>query len=818
MITQKIKLNLIPGGILPRIKASQYDTGARTLVFKLFNGSKEFEIPTGSAVSIRGTKSDHTGFQYECEYSGSEVIAKITDQMTVSPGEVLSEIVITKDENRIATENFIFENEEAALKEDVPISHTDIPWIERIDDIVELVEEDAQRAETAADRAETALGQIGDSVEQAAASAASAATSASQASVSASSAATSEQNASTSAASALASQQAAKTSEDNAKESETAASGSASSAALSATNASSSEANAAASELAAAGSASAASESASNASESASLAAASETNAGTAASQAQSSASAASASQTAAETAETNAAASAAAAETSATNAETSETNASASASLASTSATNAANSEALSRKWAVGDSGSGSNVPSDTNNAYYWAQVAASAASGGLKIEIVDTLPTTNIKTDTIYLVPSASPEEKNAKDEYLNTNGTTTGWELIGSTAIDLSGYYTKTQIDALLQAVKDYADAKIAESKLTVDGETILKDANNKISVNMVFFDTLAEAQAAVQAGEVPDNALIYIPGENGGSSDSYTKAQIDAMLDEKADGLNYNSESGRLSLLRGNQELGYATIKSGWKMPSAYAFNQRVDRNWDGLSVLAANATDVTADFDSGALSTKIAAGNFDDYDLGMQIIKTINIDGTNYTAHIIFAHANAFYGGYNSYAVVNTPNIGCVVYVEGYTSKWNVTNTDGGYTSSVLRTSIQKVANAVKAVLGDSHMISHQVLLSSAVSGGKSSSWAWANGSYGEAMSAAQMCGTEISGSYFDTGEAYEQLALFSHVRPNLVYGKVNVWLRDVLTASRAALLGDVGFLDGAGVANTLYVSSLILLK
>lgn len=301
------------------------------------------------------------------------------------------------------------------------------------------------------------------------------------------------------------------------------------------------------------------------------------------------------------------------------------------------------------------------------------------------------------------------------------------------------------------------------------------------------------------------------------EKADSDDVYGKTAVDTMLNSKADGLSYDSSTGRLSLKRGTHELGNVTIKSGWKMPSAIAFNQRVDRNWDGLGVLWENATDVTADFDSGVLSQKIAANNFDDYDLGMQIIKTINIDGTNYTAHIIFAHANAFYGGYNSYAVVDTLNIGCIIYVEGYTSTWNPSNTDGGYTSSNLRASIQKVVNAVKSVLGENHMVSHSVLLSNAVSGGKASGCAWVNGSYGEAMSASQTCGTEISGSYFDTGEAYEQLAIFSHIRPDLVYGN-SVWLRGVLTASNAAFLFFGGSLDTVGVSYSYCVSPFIMIK
>lgn len=494
MITQKIKLNLIPGGILPRIKASQYDSGARTLKFQLYNEAQEFLIPSGSTVSIRGTKSDHTGFQYECEYSGSEVTAKITDQMTVSPGEVLAELVITKDDNRIATGNFIFDNEEAALKDDIIISHTDIPAIEHLDDIVDLVEEDAAIAAAAKEAVQTAASQAASSATSAATSASNASASASQASASATAAATSAANASASESNASASALAAKTSEDNAADSEDSASASATAAALSESNASASETNAAASALAASGSATNASASATAAAISATNASTSETNADSSATQAQTSASAASESQAAAALSETNAATSASAAATSATNAATSESNASTNASSASTSATNAANSETLARKWAVGDSGSGSATPSDTNNAYYWAQRAQQAAGGGLHKEVVNTLPTTNIDTNTIYLVPSSDPESENVKDEYINLNGTTSGWELIGSTKVDLTNYYTKTQTDTFL-------DEKLSEDYANVYG------AKNLIPYP--YYDS----------SETTDNGITYTVNSDG-----------------------------------------------------------------------------------------------------------------------------------------------------------------------------------------------------------------------------------------------------------------------------------------------------------
>ena len=58
------------------------------------------------------------------------------------------------------------------------------------------------------------------------------------------------------------------------------------------------------------------------------------------------------------------------------------------------------------------------------------------------------------------IYLVPSTDPQTQNTKDEYITLTtteeGTTTyAWEQIGSTDIDLTNYYTKTQADAAITA---------------------------------------------------------------------------------------------------------------------------------------------------------------------------------------------------------------------------------------------------------------------------------------------------------------------------------------------------------------------------
>jgi hypothetical protein len=74
-------------------------------------------------------------------------------------------------------------------------------------------------------------------------------------------------------------------------------------------------------------------------------------------------------------------------------------------------------------------------------------------AAITTLHIEVVQALPTTDISTTTIYLVPKTTAGTQDAYDEYINLDGTTAGWEHIGSTEVDLTNYYTKTETDGLL-----------------------------------------------------------------------------------------------------------------------------------------------------------------------------------------------------------------------------------------------------------------------------------------------------------------------------------------------------------------------------
>lgn len=223
MNTQKIKLNLIPGGIPPIVHVSQYDVG-RPLAFELYDGMSAATIEAGTVVDIRATKPDGTGFEYACTWENNVVSIATQAQMTVLAGQIECELHLVKNQQEIGTANFILEVEEAALRADTDISETEIP------DIIDLARSHEQAATASAEAA-------AESEENAADSASAAATSESNAADSASAAATSESNAADSAS-------AAATSESNASNSETAAANSATAAAGSATSAANSKSDA----------------------------------------------------------------------------------------------------------------------------------------------------------------------------------------------------------------------------------------------------------------------------------------------------------------------------------------------------------------------------------------------------------------------------------------------------------------------------------------------------------------------------------------------------------------------------------------------
>ena len=99
------------------------------------------------------------------------------------------------------------------------------------------------------------------------------------------------------------------------------------------------------------------------------------------------------------------------------------------------------------------------------------------------LQITVVDTLPTTG-ESNIIYLVKKADTGT-DIHDEYVYVEG---NWKKIGTTDVDLTNYYTKTQVDS----IKDTLDNKISNNTLSITNITTngsITPENLKIQKNGV-----------------------------------------------------------------------------------------------------------------------------------------------------------------------------------------------------------------------------------------------------------------------------------------------------------------------------------------
>lgn len=187
MITEQLRLNLIPNGIPPVIHVSQYDVG-RTLQFIIYNGSSQYVFTSGESAILLGTKPDGHIFIYDLTISNNVLSIDTTEQMLAIPGNVTAEIRIQGADKDIGTANFIFAVEESPIYKDIIYSDSEIPAIEQAAANIGQAKDAASQAKAYRNGAQTA--------------ATNAAASASSASTSATNAAASEANASNSAAAA----------------------------------------------------------------------------------------------------------------------------------------------------------------------------------------------------------------------------------------------------------------------------------------------------------------------------------------------------------------------------------------------------------------------------------------------------------------------------------------------------------------------------------------------------------------------------------------------------------------------------------------
>lgn len=108
-------------------------------------------------------------------------------------------------------------------------------------------------------------------------------------------------------------------------------------------------------------------------------------------------------------------------------------------------------------------------------------------APEGTFDVEIVNSLPASG-SISTMYCVPLPSEQQTTVKkyEEYFYISN---AWEKVGTATIDLSGYYTKTEADAITDALDDKIDQEIEDREAAIaahtNSETITTDLSAKES---------------------------------------------------------------------------------------------------------------------------------------------------------------------------------------------------------------------------------------------------------------------------------------------------------------------------------------------
>ena len=161
------------------------------------------------------------------------------------------------------------------------------------------------------------------------------------------------------------------------------------------------------------------------------------------------------------------------------------------------------------------------------TKSEVYTKEEIDAMLSAGVTYLVVDSLPSTGVN-GTIYLVPKQDAETGDVYDEYiwLPARGLVPAhFEHIGSTVVDLSNYYTKTEADDLLD---DKVDKVNGKGLSTEDYTTAEK---NKLS----GIENGAEVNVQSDWNQSNTSADDFIKNKPS----IYTKSETDTLLNDKVD---------------------------------------------------------------------------------------------------------------------------------------------------------------------------------------------------------------------------------------------------------------------------------------
>ena len=457
-------------------------------------------------------------------------------------------------------------------------------------------------------------------------------------------------------------------------------------------------------------------------------------------------------------------------------------------------------------------------------------------AAIKQFQYESVAVLPEASAQTvGKIYLVPSADPKTQNTKDEFITLTtveeGTTTySWECIGSTTIDLSNYYDKTQTDAAITAALNNA---LAAYSTTAQVSTMISTAINS-ALQAYATKEYVSSQVQEYAGTFRGtyNTLAELEATTGNHHNDYAWVKVtDSDGDNDYDRYKYNGSEWVFEYRLNNTHFTtdeLAAIRSGMTTAKREKLDALPTNDDLNTKFYALTRHTRLTDFDLNVLKQAVADQNLEKYGLKPGDQKTIN--GHTY----IIAGLNPMKGTTTPYRVTAN-HVGLIV-IPHTTQAWNAsgntsTGADGrgaGYMNCDLHYYLKNtLLPLVETDLGAANLIGHSKLLTNAVNTtginrfgeatGCSSGWTWEANCKICALSEVQIYGGTVwSSSGYDTGEACRQLDVFQAYSHTEIFGGEYPWLRDVVSASDAAIAHYAGSATYDTASYAHYVAALIL--
>lgn len=176
----------------------------------------------------------------------------------------------------------------------------------------------------------------------------------------------------------------------------------------------------------------------------------------------------------------------------------------------------------------------------------------------GGELLEVVDTLPVTNIKNNRLYLVYNNDNDTGNLFDVYFYVDGE---WEQLDSLSFNINDYPTKNQLDLLLlsKADVDNVNTILNNLNLTKDNLTSLYDNLTAFNSVLISFDD-DNTNLSDDLVKLKDNLSIFLNRMKLLIDEFNTLDQSSSDLSDELDNLNgqFDNLEGIVNQLGGESE--------------------------------------------------------------------------------------------------------------------------------------------------------------------------------------------------------------------------------------------------------------------